>query len=352
LLRAGRGLGESALLVQLEEIGSQGLVSINNQSSLAVGPFIVSVAKQFKRIFMDYDELSVQLGTSGDGKELINGSFRYAVPVGRDGLSTSFGTLLSMVKPQGANIESKVIAQTLRARYPLIRSRSGSLYVDTGVTDISTDTRTVSGQGLFKEKASTRDLALQVVDARTQLGLSQMSVGVSRANSVYTPLPVYDYDPSLKRYTYSLKHLYQFDNGFFSQIDVMGQWANRPLLSSERISFGGGTLGRGFAPSSLVGDKGLGASLELGWASRLKLPGDIDEGIGQVYFFRDHAKFYKMSLDGLPTSEEQLGSRGIGFRWQSVSGAKTSVYFAKPDEVDGKPTSATQRMYVNIAIPW
>lgn len=352
LLRAGRGVGETTLLVQLEEVKSQSLISMNNQSSLAVGPIIINVARQFKRVFLDHDELSIQLGTSGDGKELINGSFRYAMPIGRDGLTASFGTLLSKVRPSGANVQSKVVAQTLRTRYPLIRTRDGSLFIEAGVTDVSSKTDTLDQQELFKEKATTRDVALQVVDVRTALGVTQMSVGVSRANSVNTPSPVYDYDSNLKRYTYALKHQIQLDNGLFGQIDAQGQWANRPLLSSERIGFGGGNIGRGFAPSTIVGDKGVGAGLEIGWARRMVLPGDLDEGIGQIFLFRDYARVQKVSFDGVATSDDRLASKGLGFRWQSLGGARTSIYFARPEDIEGVPQSATQRMYVNVAIPW
>jgi hypothetical protein len=59
-----------------------------------------------------------------------------------------------------------------------------------------------------------------------------------------------------------------------------------------------------------------------------------------------------MSFDGLSTSDNRLASKGIGFRWQSTSGPRTSIYFAKPDDVDGMPQSATQKMYLNVAIPW
>lgn len=126
---------------------------------------------------------------------MINSSFRYAVPIGRDGLVASLGTLLSKVRPAGANVESRVIAQTLRARFPLIRTRDGSLFIDTGVTSVSSNTETLSGQELFNEKAITRDVALQLVDVRTVLGVTQMSIGTSRANSVDTPSPIHEYDP-------------------------------------------------------------------------------------------------------------------------------------------------------------
>lgn len=354
LLRAGRGVGETTLLVQLEDVKSQGLISINNHSSLAVGPFIISVAKQFKRVFIDHDELSLQFGTTGDGSELHNGSFRYAMPIGRDGLNVSFGTLISKVRPSSGDVESKVVAKTLRARYPLIRARDGSLFVEAGVTRVSSKTDVQGVEDLFKEKATTRDIALQIVDARTALGVTQISIGASRANATDAPAPsrAGDYDKDLKRYTYSLRHQIQFGNGFFGQLEAQGQWADKPLLSSERIAFGGGSIGRGFAPSTLVGDKGLGGALEIGWASRFELPGGIDDGIGQVFLFRDYARATDLTMDGNVLRKDKILSRGLGFRWQSVSGTRTSIYFAKPDDVDAQTQKATQKMYVNVAIPW
>jgi hemolysin activation/secretion protein len=355
LLRAGRRVGESTLLVQLEEVKSQGLISLNNLSSVAVGPFVVNIVKQLKRVFLDHDELTVQVGTSGDGKELINGSFRYAMPIGRDGLTASFGTLMSRVRPSTGNVESNVIAQTLRARYPLIRARDGSLFIDAGVTDVSSRTDVNGQEDFFKEKATTRDVSLQVVDARTVLGVTQFSIGTSRANATHAPSPAItsrEYDKDLKRVTYAMKHQIQFENGLFGQIEAQGQWANRPLLSSERIGFGGGSFGRGFAPSTIVGDKGLGGGLELGWARRLELPGGLDEGIGQVFLFRDYARAEDMAMDGSVVLRKKIASRGLGIRWQSSGGARTSIYFAKPDDVDGQTQQATQKMYVNVAIPW
>jgi len=191
------------------------------------------------------------------------------------------------------------------------------------------------------------------VDLRTIFGTSQINLGVSRANAIDAPKPSNsDYDPSLKRYTYSFKHQVQSESGFFGQLDAQGQWANRPLLNSERIGFGGGGIGRGFAPSSIVGDKGLGGSLELGWARRLTLPAQLDEGIGQIYIFKDHARAEKISAEGQVLTSEKIASRGLGFRWQSNTGSRTSIYFAKPDDVDGVVHAPTQKIYLNFAMPW
>jgi hypothetical protein len=101
-----------------------------------------------------------------------------------------------------------------------------------------------------------------------------------------------------------------------------------------------------------VGDKGLGGGLEIGWTSRLVLPAQLDEGIGQIFLFRDHAQTEKLTNAGIVSSTEKISSRGIGLRWQSVSGARTTLYVAKPDDRDGIPQIATQKLYVNFAMPW
>jgi hemolysin activation/secretion protein len=96
----------------------------------------------------------------------------------------------------------------------------------------------------------------------------------------------------------------------------------------------------------------LGGSIELGWAQRMALPAQLDEGIGQFYVFRDYAKADKMSAEGFVTASERIASKGVGLRWQSTSGARTSIYWAKPDEIDGVKHAPTQKMYINFAMPW
>jgi hemolysin activation/secretion protein len=355
LLRAGRELGATDLLVQLTTLPNTGLITLNNYSSRAIGPVVVNFARQFRSILLDQDELTFQIGASGNGKELVNASWRYAFLIGQDGLTATVGSLKSRARPGAEfaelNLESRVLSRMARLRYPLLRSRDGSVYAEVGSTNVSSQTFKEETQ-LLEEKHTTREAALQVVDARSALGVTQASVGVSRANAIHAPSPsVANYDPELKKYTYSFKHQAPIAGGFSAQLELQGQYAAKPLLSSERIAFGGGGIGRGFAPSTIVGDRGIGGSFELGWSDRFTTPWET-EGVGQFFVFRDYARTQQIGVGGAQDHDFRLRSSGVGFRWQANDGVRTSIHVAKPQPTDGIQNPNKERVYISVAIPW
>jgi hemolysin activation/secretion protein len=355
LLRAGRELGATDLLVQLTVLPATGLITLSNHSSRSIGPVIVNFATQFRSILQDQDELTVQFGASGDGKELVNANWRYAFLIGQDGLMASFGSLKSRARPGNEftelNLESRVLSRMARLRYPLIRSRDGSVYAEVGTTNVSAQTFKDEAR-LIEEKHTTREASLQVVEARSVLGVTQASVGFSRANSIHAPSPsVANHDPDLKKYTYNFKHQLPIAGGLSAQLEIQGQYATKPLLSSERIAFGGAGIGRGFTPSTIVGDRGIGGSFELGWSERFTTPWET-EGVGQFFVFRDYARTQHIGVGGAQDLDYKLRSSGVGFRWQANDGFRSSVYIAKPQPTDGITNPNKERVYFTVAIPW
>jgi hemolysin activation/secretion protein len=356
LLRAGRELGSTDLLVQLETTKSQGYVTMSNFSSVAVGPVIINFAKQFRSLLKLQDELTLQVGTSGDGKELNSASWRYAFPIGRDGLSMSIGSLTSKAIPGGDDakrfkLESKVLSSSARLRYPLLRSRTGSIYTEFGVTQVESQTNSQETT-LFKSKQTVRDLSIQIVDATSMLGVTQASIGVSKANSVNVQDDIVkDFDSDLKKYTYSLKHQLPLGRGFSAQLDLQGQWTDKPLLSSERIAFGGGAIGRGYLPSTIVGDRGVGGSIELGWSDRFKSPLGSD-GTGQIFVFRDYARAEQIARNDAPNGLAKIHSSGVGIRWQGNNGFRSNFYWARPDKTESVTAPPKDSLYFSVVVPW
>jgi len=355
LLRAGRDVGSTDLVVQLNPIQTTNYFSMNNQASRSVGPVVASYSKQFRNVLNVFDELTLQISSSADRNELANVSWRYSKPILINGLTLSLGSLASNARPggefQSLNLESKVITQSVRLRYPLIRSREGSLFVDAGATNVVSRTLKDS-DSLLQEKHTGKDLIIQGVDIQSKLGTTQFSLGYSKANSVNAPLPsVSGFDPELKKFNYSLKHRASTSNGFYGQIDLMGQSATKPLLSSERIAFGGGGIGKGFAPSSIVGDRGYGNSLEIGWSTQMMMPW---ESPGQIQFFtfRDLARAEQISPDNAGSVLYKLRSSGVGLRLQSAEGWRTSVYYANPQLAEDQKTFIKEKLYFNLSIPW
>jgi len=356
LLRAGQEFGSTDLVVQLDYMGSSGVVSANNQSSKALGPVILSSAYQLRGLLTLSDELTVQLGMSSEGHELVTDSLRYQLPIGHEGFIASLGVISSIAKP-GANfaalaLQSNVLSSNLSARYPLIRSRSVSVYAELGTNYVNSRT---SSQGipLFQENYLTHTAGLQLVDVKSALGITQMGFAISKASSVNSLLPSTDnYDPHLRKFTYSLHHLVSFENGLYSQADIQGQWSLKPLLSGERIAFGGGGIGKGLDPSTIVGDRGAGSSVEAGWSHMSVIPWGNYPGQIQIFGFHDNATTKTLSTDSSTGTDTNIQTSGIGLRWLGNEGFRSAAYLAKPMQINDSPAAHKESMYLNVSVPW
>jgi hypothetical protein len=48
----------------------------------------------------------------------------------------------------------------------------------------------------------------------------------------------------------------------------------------------------------------------------------------------------------------KLRSSGVGLRWQSAEGWRTSVYYANPQLAEDQKTFIKEKLYFNLSIPW
>ncbi len=90
-----------------------------------------------------------------------------------------------------------------------------------------------------------------------------------------------------------------------------GQYAWDPLLSFEEFAAGNYTVGRGYDPGTLLGDRGWGTQAEIRFGSTV--PQSARKPAAETYLFFDHAKV--SSLDGrLIAGSSYLDSTGGGLR--------------------------------------
>jgi hemolysin activation/secretion protein len=99
---------------------------------------------------------------------------------------------------------------------------------------------------------------------------------------------------------------------FTLSLGARGQYSWRPLLSFEEFSAGNYTVGRGYDPGSLLGDRGFGTQLELRYGSLV--PANDKAAAIEAYGFWDHASV--KNLDDLVVTEgsRHLNSVGAGAR--------------------------------------
>ena len=95
-------------------------------------------------------------------------------------------------------------------------------------------------------------------------------------------------------------------------LGLRAQYAWQPLLSFEEFSAGNYTVGRGYDPGALLGDRGWGSQLELRYGSRI--PTSADKPAIEGYLFWDHARVSNKDSAVVVTTTQHLNSIGGGAR--------------------------------------
>ena len=99
---------------------------------------------------------------------------------------------------------------------------------------------------------------------------------------------------------------------FTIALGLRAQYAWRPLLSFEDFATGNYTVGRGYDPGALLGDRGYGTQLELRYGSRIQVT--ANRPAIQGYVFWDHAQVGHRGTSIVVTQREHLDSVGAGAR--------------------------------------
>jgi hemolysin activation/secretion protein len=136
-------------------------------------------------------------------------------------------------------------------------------------------------------------------------------------------------------------------------LGLRAQYAWQPLLSFEDFSAGNYTVGRGYDPGALLGDRGYGTQLELRYGSRI--PVSAQRPAVEGYVFWDHAQVGHRGSSIIVTERQHLNSVGGGARvnWDRfVLDAGLAVPLTHVGPLNSKPdprllVSLTTRLW-----PW
>jgi hemolysin activation/secretion protein len=125
----------------------------------------------------------------------------------------------------------------------------------------------------------------------------------------------------------NLQRTQQLPKQFSLRLAANGQHTGDKLLSGELISFGGPNLGRAYAAAAIVGDKGLGALLELRYDFRQQFAPAI--GNLQAYISVDSATTRTVAVPSAAANRAYLSSEAIGLRFNLFKDAQIDLRFAR-----------------------
>ncbi|MCW5647023.1 MAG: ShlB/FhaC/HecB family hemolysin secretion/activation protein [Sphingopyxis sp.] len=106
------------------------------------------------------------------------------------------------------------------------------------------------------------------------------------------------------------------------------QWASDPLLAYEEFSGGNFTIGRGFDPGTIIGDSGVGVSLEARYGSFV--PANTKAFAVQPFAFFDAAWVWNKDAAFAGLNPQKLYSAGGGMRVAYGEVARLDVTLAVP----------------------
>jgi hemolysin activation/secretion protein len=334
-LAPGSAPGSSNLVVRIDEKPMQASATLSNRASKYQGPVTVYAETSFNNLMGENEQITLGASTIPSiqsSREMRQGVFRYAMPLGGDGMTAGFDATYTNGWPahtlKALRVNTTALRMGPRVSYPIIRSRRENLVVDSSAFVSRTET-------YVRDEPLTRDRYL-AADARitwTQLGFLQgatvVSAGIVQGligwdthNNGEIPNTRAEAQKGFTKYTGEIRRIQLLTDDFSAQWTLAGQASRNTLYSGEEFSLGGGRFGRGYDPSEITGINGAGSALDLRY-------GDLATSGWQPYAFYDYGWVWAKRTGGASRTQS-LASTGVGVRWAPESWLTSSFELAQP----------------------
>lgn len=334
---AGTNPGEVIGDVQVSYTPVEVDINIQNYGSKAVGRFGGISQVRLNGLLGIGDQTTLGVFSTSDFKEQLVGQFGQEIRVGRQGLTLGGGLTYAVTKPAigaGSALTSKTLIGALSARYPLLRRQANNLNVSSGL-DIIDQRARVAGSLITNDKLRVFYGKIDI-DAIDSSSLSDAS-GYSSAEPRWRILGTVELRHGIGALGSSLRcgtlgrcpsraegdatafvlrasaygEIRPLRNIAFSLAPRV-QYAKKALLSFEEFSTGNYTVGRGYDPGILSGDRGVAAAGEIKVGSLI--PKSAKSIALQGYVFGDAAVVWNRDSDQRSLNPQKLYSAGGGVR--------------------------------------
>jgi hemolysin activation/secretion protein len=338
---AGTEPGEVIGDVTVERSRGYADANVQNWGSHELGPWGVLARAELYGLTGLADRTQLGVFSTADPREEKTLQIGHDFRVGSQGLSLGGMLTYSWAKPtiSGSEFDAETLLATVQADYPFIRTISHTLRGTGGLDFVNQDVR-LDSIDLSRDRlrvafarlnfdatstdfsrgrtpiepewrfASSLELrkGLNIFGATDPCGpagvncLGPGRVPPSRIEGISTAAVVRgllygEYRP-VPKLTFAL--------------GLRGQYTSKPLLSFEQFSVGNYTVGRGYDPGTLLGDRGWGTQAEIRFGSTV--PKSVGKAALEGYVFWDHARISNLARLFVVDEPNALNSVGGGAR--------------------------------------
>jgi hemolysin activation/secretion protein len=321
--------GASDLVMSVDQPKFMGGLAVDNRGSRFSGIWTVNADAEVNSLLFGGDQLAAAVTASPNSLEQIGGDVRYHVPLGSDGVMGHLIGKYTHGEPGSTlhafNVLTDSFAFGPRLSYPVIRSRAQSLTIDGGFTvqDATVKFTVPAPTGLSHDKWRVLDVAVSYLKSDLFGGGFGASVDLAQGLDILGaggfPLSRVGGSTDFTKIAFGARYSHLFMDNFSVMVGTQGQYAFNRLISGEQIAFGGTEIGRGYDPGAIVGDHGIGGSLEFRYNWHVAKP-PVD--MLQPFVFFDAAATWYINPPGplfdAALLDQSIYSVGAGMRaWLS-----------------------------------
>jgi hemolysin activation/secretion protein len=346
---AGTAPGEVIGDVTVQRIAAYADLNVQNAGSESLGRWGALARVQLFGLTGLGDRTTLSAYSTADFDEQRTVQLGHDFHLGSQGLGVSGLFTYSWAHPDlgdGSDVDSRTLLGTLEVGYPFIRRQTstlrGSVGFDYVIQDVEIDTLDVSRDrlregfarlgwdGISNDFSAGRSLAeplwrlSTLVEFRKGLdvfgatdpcgptGAACLVPGVVRpsrlegmATAAIVRGNVYGQYRPMPKLTFAL--------------GARAQYAWKPLLAFDEFSAGNYTVGRGYDPGALLGDRGWGTQAEIRAGTRYGA--NSKRPASEFYAFWDHARVSNLDRLEVVEGSNHLDSIGVGARvaWGRVA---------------------------------
>ena len=332
--------------------------NIQNFGSHAVGRFGGIARARFFGLTGMGDETAVSVYSTADFKEQKVAQASHAFRVGGEGLTLSTDFTYAWTRPSiggGLSIDSQSLIWTTAARYPLTLRQSRTLWLSGGFDWIDQDVKALdtllsrdklrvlwagaeftaidpaafTGRGGFSPAEPRWSAALRL-QARQGLGILGASGPCPNNRCILDGRPISRPEADTTATVLRAEGEFVWRPVHSVALAVMprAQYAHKPLLSYEEFSAGNFTVGRGYDPGTLTGDRGVAATAEIRVGSLI--PRSRRDLAWQPFAFFDAARVWNEDREFAGLGRQRLYSVGGGVRFVWGDRLRVDVAVAEP----------------------
>jgi len=341
------GPGAAQLVVEVERDPFEGYVSANNRGSPYAGPWAGALGLSASGFAPYGDRTEILYYRTFDGRDevldnnnniLINqlpmeqwyGRISYEAHLFDEGMNLLLSATQTLSHPgytlAPLDLKTRVDRYTAEVSYPFLRTRARSIYGHASLMH-SMERSTAAGTPIGRDRLTVLELGVSADIDGVLPGWLMPFDGVGDAQthgeiSIRQGLPLFGATSDDYEFKSRLEGTAQFTTvqarlertqSVANRIDLYvaakGQYAFDTLLSPEEFRLGGDEFGRGYNPSEISGEHGVGATVELRYNDR---PGWGFLEAYEAYAFYDYGMVWNED-EGFPVRSD-LASAGIGLR--------------------------------------